>query len=161
MPLHPQQSRSPDLRIFTSASLLVVDYMAAGTLASLDENARHQQALLAAYPKISSLQIMSGPVGKVDDALKKKAAEMTKAIENKCFGSAIVIPGSSLGAMMIRTVVTGINMVSKSNTPQKCFATIGEALSWLQSFPGQDPQVMKLTAGEIEALFPALGKKAA
>jgi hypothetical protein len=161
MPFQAHSTKSTQIRVFSSGPLLVVDYVTAGTVESLEDTFKHQQALIASHGKISTLQIVTGAVGKIDDAVKKKAAEMTKAMENKVFGSAIVIPGTSLSAMMIRTVVTGINMVSKSSTPQKCYGTVAEALTWLQSFPGQSPEVMKIKASEIEALFPSLGKKAA
>lgn len=160
MPFKPIATRSPAIRVFSSGSLLVVDYVTAGTVESLEETARQQHALIAERGKISMIQVVTGAVGKVDDAVKKKAAEMTKALEGKVFGSAIVIPGSSLSAMMLRTVVTGINMVSKSSTPQKCYGTVEEALNWLKAFPGQPADFASHSAKEIDALFPALSKAA-
>ncbi|MBM4782523.1 MAG: hypothetical protein GQE15_33020 [Archangiaceae bacterium] len=153
-------ARSPGIRLFSSGPLLVVEYVTAGTVESLDETSRHQHELISQHGKISILQMVTGAVGKVDDAVKKKAADMTKSLEGKVFGSAIVIPGTSLSTAMLRTVVTGINMLSKSSTPQKCYGTIEDALAWLKSLPGQPASFLTLSAKDVAALFPAQAKAA-
>lgn len=154
------QTKSPQIRLWSSGTLLLCEYVSNATVESLEEVSKAQQAIVAAHGKVSSLQFVSGELGKVDDAVKKKAAEMTKMLEKQTVGSAVVMPGNSLSAMMIRTVVTGINMMSRSTSPTKCYATITEALSWLQSLPTQDPAVKKITTKDVEDTFGAKAKAA-
>jgi hypothetical protein len=161
MPFNQNPTKSKNVRLFSSGSLVVVDYQQTGTVEVLEELLRFQQSVVLQKGHLTLLQVVTGPMGKMDDAVKKKAAEITKLMEKALVGSAIVIPGTSLGAMMIRTVVTGINMLSRSATPSKCFGTIPEAVAFLHSLPGQHADVRSIGARDVEALFEEAVRKAA
>ena len=83
--------------------------------------------------------------------MRSRSVELGKKYEKQVLGSAIVVTTKGLGAVMVRTFLTGFFLVSKSETPMKTFSTIAEGLSWVQGLPGQDVAVKtELTAADIE-----------
>ncbi len=161
MPFRPHPTKSQEIRVHSSGSLIVVEYVSTGTVASLDELLAIELAHAKTHGRISLLQVVTGAMGKVDDATKKKAAEMTTALESVAVGSAVVIPGNTAGAMILRTVVSGINLLSRSRTPTKTMGSVAEALAWLCSLKDQDPALSSVKVAEIESLFSTKSKTAA
>jgi hypothetical protein len=98
---------------------------------------------------------LAGGTEKGDETAKKKAAERNKKNEPHVRGNALVLPGSGLGALMTRTMVTSANIFSRSPTPSKCFGTLREALGWLQSLAGQSDGVKRVSPTELESLVAA------
>jgi hypothetical protein len=72
----------------------------------------------------------------------------------KSFESTDARPGSAgplLGAVMVRTFLSGFFLLSKAETPMKTFSTIAEGLAWLQALPGQDLSIKtEVRAADIE-----------
>lgn len=153
--LVPISFKSPSLRGFTSGPLVIVEYRGVTSVSALDELSQFQQSIAQKHGSISMLQFAQGETNgaKVEDGVRKRGAEMLKAIEKTCKGNALVIRGSSLGAMMMRTLVSGINAVSRSVTATKCFSNTEEALRWLQTQPGHDAAIERVTASEIDSVF--------
>lgn len=162
MPFQKVTTRASPIRLFTSGTLILVEYVEPATVEAFDEVFVHQLNIGKSKGQLSMVMVASAVASKIEDDVKKKAAEVTKALEKYSVGTALIIPGNSLTSMMVRTVVTGINMVTRSASPTKCYATVQEGLSWLQSLPKQDAATKLITAAEIEALCsPAATKKAA
>jgi hypothetical protein len=161
MPFQLIDTNSKVVRLYGSGSLTLVKYLSTGTVGMLDELLRYQRSLVATHGHISLLQVIPAEQSKWDDAFKKKAADVTRELERHMICSAIVIPGSSLGAMMLRTMVTGINMLSRSKLATKCFGTVPEGLHFLQGLPGQDAAVKAISPDEVEAITGFAMRKAA
>lgn len=154
-------SKSPFFKAFTDKTLLVVEYVGPTDVAALEELFALQQSIVKQFGQITMLQFASSDgAGKLDEGVRKKGAEMIKAMEKHSKGSALIIRGSSLGAMLLRTVVSGINALSRTSVPSKCFSTTTEGLSWLQSLPGQDAALKAFTPDQIEGLLGAVAKAA-
>ena len=56
------------------------------------------------------------------------------------------------GRDTVRTIVSGVNALSKSATPTKTFGDLKEALAWLQSVPGQTADVKALKPADLPSL---------
>lgn len=134
---------SPDARLGAAGSLLVALYRGSGSVAMLDELNRTQEALLAKHPRISTLTVIGQATSmiRVDEAVRTKSVELGKKFDGKVVGSAIVVTTKGLGAVIVRTFLSGFFLLSRAETPMKTFASIEEGLIWLRSLPGQDPVI--------------------
>lgn len=144
---------SSDARLGAGGPLLVALYRGSTNVAVLDELDRTQEALLRKYPKISTLTVIGQATSlfKVDEAVRARSVELGKKYEKDVVGSAIVVTTKGLGAVMVRTFLSGFFLLSKSETPMKTFSTLAEGLAWVQSLPGQDLSIKTgLSAVDIE-----------
>jgi hypothetical protein len=118
-----------------------------------DELDRAEGALLEKFPRISTLTVIgqAGSMLKVDEGVRTRSVELGKKYEKHVLGSAIVVTTKGLGAVMVRTFLSGFFLLSKSETPMKTFSTIAEGLAWLQALPGQDLAIKtEVRAADIE-----------
>lgn len=80
----------------------------------------------------------------------RKAGERNLAeFEGYTLGSAMVVEAGGLRASFFRSVVTGIQLVTRSAVPQKVFHNIDDSMRWLLAFPGVDPS----TAQNVDELI--------
>lgn len=142
------------MTIAVSDSLLAVRF-GATTVADLDDLMRAQQEVVKKHGHVTMISLV--PTGdttsKVTDEVKAKSVELTKAVGKNQIGSATVILGKGLGATVIRTFMTGFNLLAKNPFPTKTFSDVGEALVWLSALPNQSADVKKASATEILGLL--------
>ncbi len=144
---------SAEVRFGTAGPLLVTLYRGPNSVAMLDELDRAQEALIAKHARISTIAIiaLAGSMLKADDAVRTRSVALGKKYEKSVRGSAIVVTTRGLGAVMVRTFLSGFFLLSRAETPMKTFSTIAEGLSWVQSLPGQDLSIKTLvSATDIE-----------
>lgn len=144
---------SVEARLGTSGPLLLALYRGTTSPAMLDELERAQDALLLKYPRISTITVIGQASGllKVDEAVRTRSVELGKKFDGKVLGSAIVVSATGLGAVMVRTFLSGFFLLSRAETPMKTFSKITDGLTWLQSLPGQDLTIKTLvSATDIE-----------
>ena len=134
---------STEARLGAAGSLLVALYRGSASVAVLDELSRTQEALLAKYPRISTLTVIgqASSMIRVDEALRTRSVELGKKFDGKVVGSAIVVTTKGLGAVIVRTFLSGFFLLSRAETPMRTFASIEEGLAWLRTLPGQDVQM--------------------
>lgn len=144
---------SVDVRFGAAGPLLVALYRGTSNQVMLDELERTQDALLKKFPMISTLTVIGQATSmlRVDDSVRTRSVELGKKFENSVVGSAIVVVTKGLGAVVVRTFLSGFFLLSRAKTPMKTFSRVGDGLSWLQSLPGQDMSVKtELSATDIE-----------
>ena len=144
---------SVDARFGTAGPLMVTLYRGTSNLAMLEELDRAQEALIAKHTRISTIAViaLAGSMLKTDDAVRSRSVALGKKYEKSVLGSAIVVTTRGLGAVMVRTFLTGFFLLSRAETPMKTFSSIAEGLSWVQSLPGQDLSIKTLvSATDIE-----------
>lgn len=144
---------SSDTRLGSAGPLLVALYRGSTSVAVLNELDRTQEALLRKYPKISTLTVIgqASSLLKVEDGVRARSVELGKKYEKDVLGSAIVVTTRGLGAVMVRTFLSGFFLLSKSETPMKTFPTIADGLAWVQALPGQDLSIKTgLSAVDVE-----------
>ena len=144
---------SADARFGTAGPLLVTLYRGSSSVGMLDELDRVQEALIARHARISTIAIIAiaGSMFKTDDTVRTRSVALGKKYEKSVLGSAIVVTTRGLGAVMVRTFLSGFFLLSRAETPMKTFSTIAEGLSWVQSLPGQDLSIKTmLSATDIE-----------
>ena len=134
---------SGDARFGTAGPLLIVVYRGTANVAVLNELDKVQESMLQKHPRISTLTVISQASAalKVEEGVRARGVELGKKYETKVVGSAIVVTAKGLGAVMVRTFLSGFFLLSRAETPMKTFASIEEGLIWLRSLPGQDPVI--------------------
>lgn len=144
---------SVDVRFGSAGPLLLALYSGTTSLEMLDALDRTQETLLKTYKRISTLTVI-GQVAhmlKMHDGVRARSVELGKKYEKNVVGSAIVVTTKGLGAVMVRTFLSGFFLLSRSETPMRTFSKISDGLSWLQSLPEQDLQVKtQITSADIE-----------
>lgn len=145
--------QSQDTRFGSAGPLLVAFYGGSTTLAALEELSRAQDALLAKYPRISTLTVIGQAKSmlKIDEAVRVKSLELSQKFDKRVVGSAIVVTTKGLGAVIVRSFLSGFFLLSRAETPMKTFANVEEGLTWLRGLPGQDVMLKtELSVADIE-----------
>jgi hypothetical protein len=147
--------KRPDFHLARQGSLLVALWNGAGSTKDLDLLSQHEHAIAKELGIVTMMSLVpaTGTQQKVSDEVRAKSVEVVKLIGKKMAGSATVILGKGLGATMIRTFMTGFNLVSKAPSPQKSFAEVDDALVWLKSLPNQHADLKSVTTAAIVSHF--------
>lgn len=144
----------PSITLATSGSFVVVRF-GATTVADLDVMLKAQLDVVKRYGHLTTLSLV--PIGpetsRVSDEVKQKSVEITRAIGKQQVGSATVILGTGIGATILRTFMTGFNLLAKNPFPQKTFSDPHEAHAWLSALPNQDDDVKKARVDDVLATF--------
>lgn len=136
MPFSPLV-RHPNLVLARSGGLLVSKFGTVTDVATLEALAAAQRDVVKAVGHVTSVAIVTSAdsMGKVSDEVKQKSVEMVRAIGKDLTATATVILGKGMGATIIRTFMTGFNLLVKSPSPQKSFSSVDDALVWLATLP--------------------------
>jgi hypothetical protein len=66
-----------------------------------------------------------------DRAARQELEVRSRVLNPRLRASAVVLPASGFAASLVRGVLTGVMMVSRSKVPNKVGATTGEVFDWL------------------------------
>ena len=69
---------------------------------------------------------------------------MVKRFSSRFAGAAVVFEKTGFQATALRSVVTAINFASRATHPNKVFADLREAISWLTPLTGGEPTAARL-----------------
>jgi hypothetical protein len=149
MPFHLSLDR-PSLTLASSGSFFVARF-GATTVADLDDMLKAQLEVIKRHGHLTTLSLVpiSTETTKVSDEVKQKSVQVTRALGKQQRGSATVVLGTGLGATIIRTFMTGFNLLAKNPFPQKTFSDPHEAHAWLSALPQQDDDVKKANVVEL------------
>jgi hypothetical protein len=124
----------PEVAIFGFNELMAVVYRARISADTLRAVSAAQKQLHAAHGSIAGLSLLMG------DALSRpdpKVREIGNSISNEfdeiAYASAVVVNESGIQGAIIRSVLTGIQLSARRPVPQKVFADVGNAVSWIAS----------------------------
>ncbi|MFT3711729.1 MAG: STAS/SEC14 domain-containing protein [Archangium sp.] len=146
---------SPEARFGAAGPLFVAHYKGAVTLATLEKLDELQGALVEKRGTISMITVIGelGPMFKIDEDVRHRSVELGKKYDKQVRGGAIVVTTRGLAAVMVRTFLSGFFLLSRNEMPMRTFATVKEALSWLQNLPGQDAPLRELRPTDIDAFI--------
>ena len=111
------------------------------------ERSFHQQ-----YPQgftVMTLVRQEDATTKPSAEVLREAAALSGEFDQVVRLNAIVIEARGLAGSMVRTIVSGVNMMSRAKSV-KVFGSIEEALDASAKIPGQDPNLVQ-DKGEIAA----------
>lgn len=156
-------SRTPDVRLSACGPVLVSCFLNWPTAKSLAAMRDAQLALKQRHPRQFSLAIIPAlnglPPGAAApsmqqssderDAAAKDAASIGKELEDLTVASAMVILSRGLLAVMIRTFIAAMSLVSTSRIEMKVFRSLPEAEAWFRSLPNA-PAVPEGLSADVE-----------
>lgn len=140
MPLQVHHT-TPSLAVASWDSLLVAVFRSAGGIASLQTLALMMRSFSHTYPEGFSLLIwLQRPsMGKTPaKGLKEEAQQLGKEFSNRMIGVGLVLDADGLAGAVVRTVVTAVSMLHRTEIPVKVFETLQGATTWLTRLPRQD-----------------------
>lgn len=124
------------------------------TVATLDVMEREEEALIrrvqpdkitvvALVPEFGTKEMPAG--------VRRKSGELFARFSPHLLGAGTVIGGSGFFASLIRSVVAGAAIVSRSRVPQKAFSRVDDAIAWAAALPGQSPAIARSRAAIVAA----------
>lgn len=141
----------PGARIGTAGSLLVAHYRARTTLEDLEQLDRAQEALLAKYPRISTLSVIA-PTGvqRPEEQVRERSLALNLKYEGRVVGSGIVVTTRGIGAVMVRTFLSAFLLLNKAKMAPRVFASISESMKWLHTLDAADASWRELSPSDVQ-----------
>ncbi|MBM4776877.1 MAG: hypothetical protein GQE15_04165 [Archangiaceae bacterium] len=133
--------------------LVVVSYRG-GTKAELEQLDAFQAQLVAKHGRIASMSLMDNvnSMVRMDEETRKFSAELAQKYAKTNIGGAIVVRTRGIGAVIARTSLSAVFLVTQNGVEMKVFKAIDEGLTWLRSLPAPNPlEGLSVTAADIEA----------
>ncbi|MFK7985191.1 MAG: hypothetical protein AB8I08_04095 [Sandaracinaceae bacterium] len=87
-----------------------------------------------------------GWVPRFDEGFRNEIHEMVVETERSSLGTAFVLTGHGMVTSGLRAFVNGVFLLSRSREPNRVFADLSTAVTWLANLPGVDSQ---WSAGEL------------
>jgi hypothetical protein len=147
-----QGFESEHLTVGAVGPLVVVSYRG-GTKAELERLDAFQAALVAKHGRIASMSLMDniGSMARMDEETRKFSAELAKKYEKTNIGGAIIVRTKGIGAVIARTSLSAVFLVTQGGLEMKVFKTVDEGLTWLRSLPAPNPlEGLSVTAADLE-----------
>ena len=105
-----------------------------------------------ARPSLSSITLLVGELTlQVDPQVRAIATEIAKEAAAVAVAGAVVVPASGWMATVFRSIITGVHLIARVNTPNRVFSELHEAVRWVAAQPGQVPTI----AEHVEAIHAA------
>ncbi len=129
-------------------------FLDSASMASLSVMDREEGALLRRHPDgITVITLVPElPLAAMPSDVRAKVAEMFGRYAPSLRGAATVIAGSGFFPSLIRSIVSGAALASRSRVPQKSFSRIDDAIDWAAELPGQPASVASERAEIVDAL---------
>ena len=109
-----------------------------------------QREHVAAHGHCVTLTVIRAKLSvRVSDGTREASADNFREFSGLNKGAAVVVEGGGLWASLIRSVMTGIQMLSFAVLPQKMFDSIEEAAHWVACRPGLEPPL----SAEVDAII--------
>lgn len=106
----------------------------------LRQIAAAQRRAIAQYGHCVAITIIRAkPTMGVSSEIRAVAAENLREIGDVNRGTAMVVEAGGARAIFFRSIITSVNLLARTSTPQKVFKAINEAVDWVLTRPGIDP----------------------
>lgn len=145
---------TPDYAMMSLDNLFVVLWRKHTTLEGIAKLSKHLAGEGARHPKGLGLVtiVPTVAVPPPHDVRGKLASAFSEAVSVK--GSAVCFEGSGLRATIVRSVVTGLNLLSPTPFPHKVFSTLESGLHFINEHlekAGAPTATTSRTVNDIEA----------
>ena len=115
-------------------------------LVDFDEMLGMAERMLQRHDRLSAITVFIGHLPIMVDPARRAAAErVTKALPNKSVCSAIVLSAEGIRGSIYRTLISGLQVVARSNTLTNIFVEFDECVPWLaekdERFRGRTQEV--------------------
>jgi hypothetical protein len=139
------------MTVRSAASAVLVHYTDAPTEEDVRALAVAYGKVVAANGQLSLLVVIDAPEPKVGPGVREQLGEVLKRLDKDMRGVATVIRTPGLKGTMVRTFLTGLNMITRTRSPTKVFSSVDEGAAWLSPVSGQPNAVAELLADFAQA----------
>jgi hypothetical protein len=111
-------------------------------LADLMQIAAAQRRAIAQHGHCAAITIIRAkPTLGVSPEIRAAAAQNLREIAGVNRGTAMVVEAGGAKAVFFRSIIISVNLLARTTTPQKVFTTIDDAVGWVLTRPGIDPEM--------------------
>jgi hypothetical protein len=128
-------------RVLRCASLVVSVHPRASTVEDLRFIHGACQRIAAEHTQMCSLTLLLQAGMGLDGPTRDAAKALASDFRDVSIGQAIVYGGEGLQASLVRSVLTGVNLLARARAPQRVFTRANEAVRWLSGLPQQVPEL--------------------
>lgn len=89
--------------------------------------------------KLIILQVVEATASPPSTEVRAALGAMLQRASEYTVASAVAFEGDGLRASVVRSIVTGLNLMSQPSYPHKIFKTVREAIAWQIQVPGAAP----------------------
>ena len=115
-----------------TGSLIVGVHSGLPEMADFPELETLTQARLLHHPRLASINVLRGHVPMIVEADRRAEAErLTKVFDGRASATAIVLEAEGLRASIYRSIIAGVQIVTRQRTPTGVFRTFDEAAEWV------------------------------
>lgn len=98
-----------------------------------------QRATVSGFGRCAVVTVIRAGLSlSVDPSVRAASAANMREFEGRCRGVTLIVESGGLRAAFFRSVIAGVQMVSRSALPQNVHSTIEAGLEWLLALPGLD-----------------------
>jgi hypothetical protein len=139
-----------DIRVGNYGPVHLVAYHGTPTVTTLRTSERYHRLLRGRFPRGTAiLSWVAGGLKMPDKDVRDVGSELFKAVAPQIWCSATVIPGEGFWASAARSVLTGIQILSRSPCPDRAFGKIDEAVAWMMPYLTGAPDVEARALTEV------------
>jgi hypothetical protein len=139
--------------VATHGCLVVAIWGREAEVGDLQHILEAQRRAIATYRHCAAVTIIRArPTLGVSPEIRAVAAKNQREIAELNRGTAMVVEAGGARALFFRSIITSVNLLARMTTPQKVFTTIEEAVGWVLTRPGIDPE----TAAASERIIAAV-----
>jgi hypothetical protein len=126
--------------VATHGCLVVAIWGREAEVGDLQQIADAQHRAVAQYGHCAAITIIRAtPTLGVSPEIRAAAAKNLREIVDFNRGTAMVVEAGGARAIFFRSIVTSVNLLARTTTPQKVVTTIDAAVAWVLTRPGIDP----------------------
>lgn len=129
------------VRVLRHASLVVSLHPRPSNTQDLTCIHRICRRVVGEHPQMSSITILLQAGMELDGPTRDAAKALASDFRETSIGQAIVFGGHGLHASVVRSILTGVNLVAGARAPQRVFKSTEEGVRWVCALPQQDPQL--------------------
>jgi hypothetical protein len=139
--------------VATHGCLVVAIWGREVELGDLHQIAEAQRRAIAKLRHCAAVTIIRAtPTLGVSPEIRAVAAENMREIADVNRGTAMVVEAGGARAIFFRSIITSVNLLARKTMPQKVFTTIDEAIGWVLTRPGIDPETAAASQQIIAAV---------
>lgn len=144
-------------RLATSSCLVLILWGRDPLRDDLERISALQRALVAEHGYCVSLSVVPDKLAvKIGDGVREASADNLREFADTNLGAAVVVAQGGMRATLVRTLITGIQLIAFAPIKQRVFSSTRDALAWLAARPKLRPEhaaeLVELDA-EIRALI--------
>jgi hypothetical protein len=147
-----QRHSEPGFCVAVHAFLVVSVWGRVSVAADIEHLSRVQRQVVAEHGYCATLSIIrAGLSTTVTDDVREAGNANVREFAHVNRGSAMVVEGGGFRVVFFRSLLTSVQLLTRSSLKQKVFESIDDGVGWLLERPGVDPAL----AGEREHVIAA------